>query len=58
MEDKKQLIVEINGTVFSEHGDVDEDEFLEAFIQMVESKGWAFGGGTKQLDEDGNYIKD
>jgi uncharacterized protein YggL (DUF469 family) len=46
--------VEINGVVYALKGNVNHDEFLDAFIDFVESKGWYFGGGTKQVDEEGN----
>lgn len=32
--------------------EVTEDEFWNAFIEFVESKGWSFGGGI----QDGYYI--
>jgi uncharacterized protein YggL (DUF469 family) len=56
---KKQLGVEINGCIFAndENVDIDHDEFLDAFIEFVESKGWHFGGGSAQIDEEGNVIK-
>ncbi|WKB36563.1 hypothetical protein QS257_05835 [Terrilactibacillus sp. S3-3] len=38
--------------------DVGHKEFIEAFIEFVEAKGWYFGGGTVQIDEDGNKIAD
>lgn len=44
--------VKIDGMIFANEGDVDLDEFLDAFIEFVESKGWFFGGGTRQVDDD------
>lgn len=43
--------VEINGCIFSETGDVDHDQFLDKFIEFIESNGWYFGGGTKEINE-------
>ncbi|WP_172249972.1 50S ribosome-binding protein YggL [Saccharibacillus deserti] len=48
--------IEIKGSVFADVGDVDHDEFLDKFIDFVESNGWSFGGGTKQVDEEGNNL--
>lgn len=51
--------IEINGCVFGNNEqDVGHKEFIEAFIEFVEAKGWYFGGGTVQIDEDGNKIAD
>lgn len=42
--------IEINGVVFSnDEKDINHDEFLDAFIQFIEAKGWNFGGGTKEV---------
>ena len=35
--------------------EVTEDEFWNAFIEFVESKGWPFGGGIQEI-QDGYYI--
>ena len=35
--------------------EVTEDEFWNAFIEFVESKGWSFGGGIQEI-QDGYYI--
>lgn len=35
--------------------EVTEDEFWNAFIGFVESKGWSFGGGIQEI-HDGYYI--
>ncbi|MFX3623376.1 MAG: hypothetical protein ACE3JP_04845 [Ectobacillus sp.] len=42
--------IQIEGMVFSneETGIVSHEEFLEAFAEMIESKGWVFAGATKQ----------
>ena len=56
---KKSVGVEINGCVYGNDGkDVEHEEFLNAFIEFIEAKGWHFGGGTAQIDEDGNKIED
>lgn len=56
---KKTVGVEINGCVFGNDGkDVGHAEFWNAFIEFVEARGWHFGGGTVQIDEDGNKIED
>ena len=43
--------VKISGTVFAENGDLSHDEFLDAFIEFIESKGWEFGGGSRQIHQ-------
>jgi uncharacterized protein YggL (DUF469 family) len=55
----KQLGIEINGTIFAEdeHTNINPDEFLDKFIEFVEKNNWLFGGGTKQIDEDGEIVK-
>ena len=35
--------------------EITEDEFSNAFIQFVESKGWSFGGGINEI-QDNYYI--
>lgn len=37
---------------------VTHDEFLDKFIEFVESNGWFFGGITGPVDEDGNALKE
>ncbi len=46
---------EINGCV-SVPPDVTDDEFSDAFLGFLESKGWYFGGGIIEI-QDGFYIK-
>lgn len=29
------------------------DEFMDEFIDMIEAKGWSYGGGWCALDDDG-----
>lgn len=38
--------ITIEGVVYKVKGDMDEQEFNDAFIEFVESKGWYFGGRT------------
>jgi uncharacterized protein YggL (DUF469 family) len=54
---KQPIGIEINGTIYSNEGNIEEEEFFEAFIEFVESKGWFFGGGISQIDGVGNVIK-
>ncbi|MFX3631335.1 MAG: hypothetical protein ACE3L7_13080 [Candidatus Pristimantibacillus sp.] len=45
--------IEINGVIFAnDDSDINHDEFLSAFIKLVESKGWHFGGSTQEVDSD------
>jgi hypothetical protein len=55
---KKQVGVHIEGTVYAQDGDLGHNEFLDAFVEFIESKGWLFGGGTVQIDEEGNKTSD
>ncbi|WP_200961649.1 hypothetical protein [Paenibacillus sp. Soil522] len=55
---KKPIGIHIEGTVYANDGDLGHNEFLEAFIKFIESKGWQFGGGSTQIDEIGEPIKD
>ena len=45
---------EINGCI-EVQAEITEDEFSNAFIQFVESKGWSFGGGINEI-QDGYYF--
>jgi uncharacterized protein YggL (DUF469 family) len=53
---KRPFGVRIEGFVYSNEGDLGHNEFLDAFIEFIESKGWNFGGGTYQIDEEGEKI--
>lgn len=54
---KKQLGIEINGCLFSKKDeDIDLDDFLDKFLKFVEDNGWHYGGGTNQIDTEGNKI--
>lgn len=50
--------VEIKGVIFATEGDVHHDLFIDKFIEFVEANGWEFGGGSKQIDEEGNAIRE
>ncbi|WP_156877584.1 50S ribosome-binding protein YggL [Shimazuella kribbensis] len=58
MKTNKQLGIKISGTIFAEdgHTNINHDEFLDKFIEFVEKNNWLFGGGTKQIDEDGEVV--
>ena len=46
--------IEINGCV-EIPPEMTMDEFCTAFIELIESKGWYFGGGLQEII-DGYYI--
>lgn len=46
--------IEISGC-FEIPPEMTMDEFIDAFIELIESKGWYFGGGFKEII-DGHYI--
>lgn len=51
---KRPIRVKIEGCIYTNNGDnIKNDEFLNAFIEIVENKGWSF-----QIDEEGNQIND
>ena len=48
---KKKLIL-IEGAVFNYNGDITEEEFLDAFYEFLDDKGWYFAGLTRdEVDE-------
>ena len=52
--DEKEI--EIGGCL-TVPSDVTKDDVIDAFIQWVESKGWYFGGGFRELSpEESGYI--
>ncbi len=56
---KKPLGIKIDGCVYATNEeDIIEEEFWNVFIKFIEEKGWYFGGGLNQIDEEGNYILD
>lgn len=46
--------IEINGCI-EIPPEMTMDEFTDAFIEWIESKGWYFGGGFRKI-ADGYYI--
>ncbi|TCP30210.1 hypothetical protein EV207_10633 [Scopulibacillus darangshiensis] len=56
MEKKKQLGVDIDGCVFAIDADINNDEFMDKFIEFIESNGWHFGGGINQIDSNGKKV--
>ena len=50
--DEKEI--EIGGCIIVPR-DIPKDEVIDAFIDWVESKGWFFGGGFKEI-VDGYYV--
>jgi hypothetical protein len=55
---RKQIGVRIDGYVYPNQGDLEYFEFWDAFIDFIESKGWQFGGGSFQVDDEGNKVND
>ncbi|WP_163103513.1 50S ribosome-binding protein YggL [Peribacillus alkalitolerans] len=56
---KRPVGVQIEGYIYANNGDdLKHDEFLDAFIEFIESKGWSFGGGSSQIDVEGKKITD
>jgi uncharacterized protein YggL (DUF469 family) len=37
---------------------VTEDEFLDKFIDFVESNGWSFGEGIEEIQDDYDVLPD
>lgn len=51
--------VKIEGCIYANNGvGLGHNEFLDAFIEFIENKGWSFGGGSIQIDEEGKKIND
>lgn len=56
---KSPFGIHIEGSIYANNGDdLKHAEFMEAFIDFVESKGWSFGRGSTQIDEEGKKIPD
>lgn len=56
---KRPLGIELDGCVYAVNGeDLLEEDFSDAFIEFIEAKGWYFGGGLTQVDEEGNDVLD
>lgn len=54
----KQTRVKIDGIIYSLNRDLGHNEFLDEFLIFIESKGWQYGGGSFQVDEEGEHIED
>ncbi|WP_240468550.1 hypothetical protein [Gracilibacillus sp. YIM 98692] len=39
-------------------GEVGHNEFMDEFIDFLESKGWCYTGSSQQINEDGKAIDD
>lgn len=56
---KRPIGVQIEGSIYANNSDgLTQEEFLDAFIEFGENRGWSFGGGSFQIDEEGNHIDD
>lgn len=56
---KKPYGIRLDGCVYTNNEkNLSEEEFSNAFIEFIEEKGWNFGGGLYQIDEEGNFIPD
>ncbi|QOY34655.1 hypothetical protein AWH56_018270 [Anaerobacillus isosaccharinicus] len=56
---KKPVGVQLEGTIYSNDGkDLGSNQFMDEFIKFNESKGWSFGGGIYQINEEGSKIDD
>jgi uncharacterized protein YggL (DUF469 family) len=54
---KKPVGVQIEGSVYKKSGnDLEYNEFFDAFIEFIEQKGWSFGGGGFQIDQEGIKV--
>jgi hypothetical protein len=54
----KKVGVKIEGAIYASEGNLGNNLFLDEFIKFIESKGWEFGGGSFQVDEEGHQIED
>jgi hypothetical protein len=54
---KKPVGVYLKGCIYANKGDLGHNEFLDVFIEFIESKGWNFGGGSFQINEEGEKIE-
>jgi uncharacterized protein YggL (DUF469 family) len=56
---KKPVGVQIEGSVYKNSGnDLEYNEFFDTFIEFIEQKGWSFGGGGFQIDQEGIKVDD
>lgn len=54
----KQVGIKIEGTIYTVEGNLGLQEFINEFLNFVESKGWHFAGGSCQVSADVQQIKD
>jgi hypothetical protein len=38
----------------NENESISLDQFIDVLLELVNSKGWVFGGAIKQIDKQGN----
>lgn len=56
---KKPVGVQLEGSIHTNNDkDLGNNQFMDAFIEFIESKGWSFGGGSYQIDQEGKKIDD
>lgn len=55
---ERPIGIYLEGTVYAKNGDLGHNDFTNAFTEFVESKGWHFGGGSFQINYDGEKIDD
>lgn len=56
---KQPVGVHIDGVIYSNNGaNIGSNELFVAIIEFIEQRGWHFGGGIHQVDEEGNRIED
>ena len=48
--------IEIGGCI-EVPDEITEDDVCDAFIEFVESKGWFFGGGFKEITDENTDLK-
>jgi hypothetical protein len=52
----KQSGIKLEGVIYPLEGNLGNNNFMDEFLEFLESKGWQFGGGSYQIDEEGNII--
>jgi uncharacterized protein YggL (DUF469 family) len=56
---KKPFGVQIEGSIYANNAeDLGNNQFMDAFIEFIENKGWSFGGGSFQIDQEGKQVDD
>ncbi|WP_186579523.1 YggL 50S ribosome-binding family protein [Aquibacillus kalidii] len=56
---KRPTGVNLDGVIYTNNnGDLGHNQFMDAFLEFIESNGWSFGGGSFQIDEEGEQIED